>query len=321
MRQILSYNAVVTRGINRTLLCDLRKSTLFTIKNDLFDQIFDHELIVREFLPDMLNEIVVDLIEKKMIVLQMDGFQRINIDYYESSLIYNSMIEFSFIKSPYELDNLVNCLSKLGCKKIELRLLDLNHDFLIDHILYFTDKYNNIQFEIIFAERLPVEISPNTLKNSVNILSILIFGSSHDQNSKIQTNQNNIEVQEINASYNELKCGFVGNFNFYINPSFFFEAINKNICLNRKISIDILGGIKNCLYHNEIYGYFKTIDDLVFALGLDKFKFWENLNKDQIEICRSCEYRYVCYDCRVFVSKESDIFSKPLSCKYDPFSV
>ena len=53
-------------------------------------------------------------------------------------------------------------------------------------------------------------------------------------------------------------------------------------------------------------------------------KFWK-ITKDQIEICRDCEYRRICTDCRAFTEKTKindqgiDI-SKPLKCGYDPYS-
>ena len=47
-------------------------------------------------------------------------------------------------------------------------------------------------------------------------------------------------------------------------------------------------------------------------------KYW-NINKDKIAICKDCEYRYVCIDCRAFVENPTDQYSKPLKCGYDPY--
>jgi radical SAM protein with 4Fe4S-binding SPASM domain len=47
-------------------------------------------------------------------------------------------------------------------------------------------------------------------------------------------------------------------------------------------------------------------------------KYW-NITKDQIEVCKDCEFRYICTDCRAF--RESDnIYSKPLKCNYNPYN-
>ena len=48
-------------------------------------------------------------------------------------------------------------------------------------------------------------------------------------------------------------------------------------------------------------------------------KMW-GITKDQISICKDCEFRYVCSDCRAFLQKPEDKFSKPLKCGYDPYT-
>lgn len=44
-------------------------------------------------------------------------------------------------------------------------------------------------------------------------------------------------------------------------------------------------------------------------------KYWD-ITKDEIHVCKDCEYRYICNDCRAFVT---DIYDKPLKCKYNPY--
>jgi len=44
-----------------------------------------------------------------------------------------------------------------------------------------------------------------------------------------------------------------------------------------------------------------------------------NITKDQINICKDCEYRYFCTDCRAYKEDPDDNFSKPLKCGYDPY--
>ena len=43
------------------------------------------------------------------------------------------------------------------------------------------------------------------------------------------------------------------------------------------------------------------------------------INKDEIHICKDCEYRYCCTDCRVFIDDSEDIYSRPSKCKYNPY--
>lgn len=43
------------------------------------------------------------------------------------------------------------------------------------------------------------------------------------------------------------------------------------------------------------------------------------LSKDHIETCKSCEYRYACFDCRPD-SNGADKYAKPWYCSYDPLT-
>lgn len=45
-----------------------------------------------------------------------------------------------------------------------------------------------------------------------------------------------------------------------------------------------------------------------------------HITKDRIEVCKDCEFRYICTDCRCFIIDESNIYSKPKNCKYNPYS-
>ncbi len=47
-------------------------------------------------------------------------------------------------------------------------------------------------------------------------------------------------------------------------------------------------------------------------------KLWR-INKDKINVCKDCEFRYICHDCRAYITEENNIYSKPLKCKYDPY--
>ncbi|GHT72873.1 hypothetical protein AGMMS50262_02860 [Bacteroidia bacterium] len=43
------------------------------------------------------------------------------------------------------------------------------------------------------------------------------------------------------------------------------------------------------------------------------------IKKDEITVCKDCEYRYICTDCRAFIKDPSDIYSQPAKCTYNPY--
>ncbi len=48
-------------------------------------------------------------------------------------------------------------------------------------------------------------------------------------------------------------------------------------------------------------------------------EYWR-IKKDMIDVCKICEFRYICPDCRVFITDDTDILSKPKKCNYDPIT-
>ena len=45
-----------------------------------------------------------------------------------------------------------------------------------------------------------------------------------------------------------------------------------------------------------------------------------SITKDQISVCKDCEFRHICTDCRVYKENPNDEFSKPLKCGYSPYT-
>jgi hypothetical protein len=56
------------------------------------------------------------------------------------------------------------------------------------------------------------------------------------------------------------------------------------------------------------------------ALAQRDFAALWSINKDQITVCKDCEFRYVCTDCRAYLLDAGDLYSKPSKCTYDPYT-
>nr|BFF38224.1 hypothetical protein BACY1_00290 [Tenacibaculum mesophilum] len=67
---------------------------------------------------------------------------------------------------------------------------------------------------------------------------------------------------------------------------------------------------------DAVYGNLKDtkITDVIRQESFTKF--WA-INKNQIETCKDCEFRFNCTDCRAFVENPKNLYSKPLKCGYD----
>lgn len=124
--------------------------------------------------------------------------------------------------------------------------------------------------------------------------------------------------------FSHKNCGIINSNNFTLNKYLFFESLHHNSCLHKKIAIDSRGNIRNCPSMPQSFGHIKdtTLEE---ALAHPDFKKYWNLTKDQIEVCKDCEFRYICTDCRAYTERTHtdadglDI-SKPLKCGYNPYT-
>lgn len=93
-----------------------------------------------------------------------------------------------------------------------------------------------------------------------------------------------------------------------------------NPCLGHQVAIDTEGEIKPCLWWPGELGniHKETVRDMIYE---ERFKHYWGAHKDSIEVCKDCEYRYNCNDCRLdsFNSTE-DLRLKPVFCCYDPYT-
>jgi len=113
-------------------------------------------------------------------------------------------------------------------------------------------------------------------------------------------------------------CGNISNAFFSINKELFTESQHYNTCLNRKICIDANGEIKNCPAMSHSFGNIKdtTLEE---ALNKPGFKDLWGIRKDDIDVCKDCEFRYMCTDCRAFIKDPKNIYSQPAKCPYNPY--
>lgn len=92
----------------------------------------------------------------------------------------------------------------------------------------------------------------------------------------------------------------------------------KNGCLYKKAFINKNGDVTNCPSMTKVFGNIQetSLCDIIKSSAFTKY--WE-ITKDNIQICRDCEFRYNCTDCRAFIEDPLNIYSKPIKCSYNPY--
>lgn len=91
-----------------------------------------------------------------------------------------------------------------------------------------------------------------------------------------------------------------------------------NSCWGNRVAITKDNEIKPCIHSDIVICKLdeESMQDIVAKAG----KYWR-ITKDQVEKCRNCELRYMCFDCRVKAIRDGDgLYGTNPTCKYDPAS-
>jgi len=326
---ILYENCQLTKGNNRTLLIDFQRRNLEFIDNEIFN-IFSHKnriLSVNQILNDYNDEEKIIIIEYFQFLIkeeyafqcskeEISFFPKLNLKWENPSEITNSIIDFENIPSdlqPYS--RYISDLNDLGCEDIQIRLFnELSIDFL-EHFLSFFNKTAIIRIDIVLKSADNYLIYKDLISKFPRVSKLQINSAS--KNKIININKTQQIVLTTRKIENQNSCGIVESNYFNLRLEHFIESNQFNTCLNRKICIDIKGNVKNCPAFSKSYGNINSINIHHLLKNKGFTKFWK-IKKDKISVCKDCEFRHICSDCRAFQTKDYT-FEKPIKCLYTPY--
>ena len=108
---------------------------------------------------------------------------------------------------------------------------------------------------------------------------------------------------------------------FWATKETFALSTRWNPCWFGKAAIASNGDVMPCVFARElVVGNVreKLVKEVV--LGDAMLELW-GLNKDKIEVCRDCEYRYLCHDCRPLAyGYTGNLYAKTARCAYNPYT-
>lgn len=322
----LYSNCQVTEGSHNSSLLDLQRGDIYLINKELCEALKPRYINLREtkLSKKVLEKYTAFLLDNDLAYLsERKEFQNdIDMEWDYPASISNAIVELKFLDLSL-MKLIIDQLDELLCSHIEIRIYNeiLNYDKLksLNQIInrsklnsfdLFLGQGNEIQF--LFEEYN--EFKREELFSYFTMLGKVVFFSSKTDDSFYFHGRTVIQTQQ---ELNNKMCGLILPQFFSVNMRTYAESLKHNTCLNRKISVDINGKIKNCPSFKESHGsIFDT--KLKDVLAIKSFnKYWD-INKDKINVCNTCEFRRVCTDCRAFIEKPDDNLSKPLKCGYNP---
>lgn len=324
MKYIISKDCLVFKGYKNTAIVDTTRNRIETFENELLgylDFVLDKDIAEinnQRKTDNNFDEFVKHLLENEYLILtnNPEWFPDLKLDFESPSQISNAIVEYS--GDLKLLEKAFSEISDINCFHVELFtdcdqgsfnnlisfLIGYNDSILKSITLYFD--YSLIKIDDLIE-----------LKKSNCRMEYIIHNTPFEKFALLKAKFDPI-VKCVHKKIDlHQDCGIIDKSFFTTNIQFVSESVNYNSCLNKKVSIDSKGNVRNCPLLNQKYGNIEHISLSQVIKNKNFISSWV-ITKDKIKVCQDCEFRHVCSDCRAFLD-EGEEYNQPVKCNYNPY--
>ncbi len=317
------------KGARRSILCDLQRQSFQFIPNGLYEILTEHagetvEEIKEAYHHEYDEEIdeYFELLLRKEFGFWCDdpgSFPPLDLTWEAPERISNAILDVD-AQSDHDYAKILGELDDLGCKALEIRCFHACALPELRGILKaaLLGRLRSLDLLIGFSSELTPAALAGLAAEHGRISSIVVHSAPEAR--RMPPSSTGVIVEYRTEVIDSPGCcGKIHPGYFVVDLETFAEGQRQNTCLNRKISVDARGEIRNCPSMARSFGNLRDTS-LHSALAHRDFAALWSINKDQIDICKDCEFRYVCTDCRAYLQDAADLYSKPSKCSYDPYT-
>lgn len=329
----LYSNCLLVRGYSRSLIMDLQRNTSELIPHSMHDvlqllnascSMADVFLQFGEENAETIAEYLEYIREKEFgrfcDAFDTDQFPALDTTYRTPEQINNAIIELNR-ENLHSFEHYLGQLEEVRCKFLAIFFTEVMASADVLRILEETGKTSLVSVELMI--RYTPEGLPEMLKeldhpgNKLIAITIHHCPEEVTETLPVPLNYTFTCLEKPITGFGH--CGVVNSKNFSTNQQKVMESLNHNSCLYKKIAITTNGEIKNCPALDTVLGNTATTTVKAAIEVPGATALWD-IRKEDIAVCKDCEFRHICTDCRAFVENPEDRFSKPLKCGYDPYT-
>jgi SPASM domain peptide maturase of grasp-with-spasm system len=235
------------------------------------------------------------------------------------SMITNAVIEASNRNGLLEktgFQKLLFFLERLMCKHISLKLMDA-----IEPEQFFTfvkaiheSTVHSVQFILPYKEQWNREEVGHFIMRYPKIKWVIFESSPFESNLE---NRIFFFNQSLKPSFQKKADQFM------VNLFLFSESQLHHNYFNRKLFIGPAGEVKNAPECDVVVGNIQELDQpeqLISLIKMPAFQKYWYVTKDRTEVCRDCEFRYMCMDSRIPYQRENGYWYHHQECNYNPYT-
>ena len=321
---------VPVKGHCRSIIYDLNRHHIHFIPNSLYFIIRNNKnktlfKILTKFNKSerrILLEYFNFLEERELIFpleeYEMKRFPKLPLSWDFPSSCSNAIIDIG-IRSKYDFYNLINQLNDLYCFHLQIRFFDFLEISEIVKILEYINSLSFSAIQLVIDYKIYNNERPyiDLMERYWKLSKIEVFNAPEKKIVPV------VEFVSMVIFYtkdfkDKNQCGNIDQKYFSIEMNHFTEAQHFNTCLNRKICIDENGEVKNCPSMTKSFGHIDDVNLKKIITNFEFTKIW-SIRKDDIDVCKDCEFRYICTDCRCYIKSPENIYSQPARCGYNPY--
>lgn len=312
MKYKIFSNIIPAKGYLRSVLYDLETNDFTFVPNELSE-----ELIIGNGELEKSSRYFKFLHEKGMLFaikpIYQDQFVKLNLDWNSNCDISNILFHYSSLLSTKKVGEIIKLFSAEAIQIIVSNALLFIDKFEIENLI----SYSLSSIEIIFKDKEILEESTLTdlLSKNPKIKSIFVLNSNSPR--KIVGKRGRGDIYFLAQIEDKQEKSL---FTFPITMELFTESQFHHTYFNRKLFISSEGEIKNAPECKEIFGNINSLknnSELINVVKKPEFqKIWF-VRKDICDVCKECEFRYMCVDNRIpKINKNENIFFEN-ECNYN----
>lgn len=278
-----------------------------------FEKVFGSSDGGKEFIDFLFEEEIIFVCTKE----ELAYFPEIKNQWYSSSTVSNLLL-FRSEQSNNNFIEKMQVLEELGLKHVQLFIESEINFSQLKHWIESISQISIKSIEIFISrEHANVLLEDANELIHTQVITVTVTGSSEFRILKRESGRP-FNIMFIRNAFSEIFESAPSDPNyFHVDIRQYMESQNFNTYFNEKLVIDSSDNILVNV-NDDIIGHLNNVDleDLVNSKA---FKSLAQVNKDSIEVCKDCEYRYMCNDSRTprYLNGKWEYDEQ---CYYNPYS-
>ncbi|HEV7231053.1 MAG TPA: grasp-with-spasm system SPASM domain peptide maturase [Bacteroidia bacterium] len=317
------------KGFRRSIIYDLSRKTYHFIPHALHSVLTEHEgqtieevklafdspLVIDEYFEFLLENEYIFLFSKE----EYDQFRPLTFNWDYPALITNAILCRDG-NSTYDLKEVFSQIENLGCRHVLLFskvALDFSYFETLLHDLN-VSSFQSIEIHTCQHESLHLRNLRRFVDNYPRVRAFIVHSAAENRIFCAKNQPYGIiayvrEQGDLSRNSGTSLCDY-----FNVNIQLFSEAQQHNVFYNRKLIVDASGRIRNTLIGEEPE-YFVGLDNIRQVVETHHFQRLWKIPKDSIEVCKDCEFRYMCTDSRIPIQTQDGTWHFETECAYNPY--